>query len=243
MSTVLTDNHYAWVQHFYHPIRQQEGRVYTDEEVLELPTTQPAHRHYQEWQMRKRSTRRLMQYIQRKKGLITIMEVGCGNGWLSRRLATVSGSRVIGMDINTVELQQATRVFSNIPNLQFLYGDIQSNIISDEIADIIVFAASIQYFPSLPVVIRHAIKKLRSRGEIHIIDSPIYKPGELVAARKRTMDYFHQMGFACMTEHYFHHDTTSFNEFNYKMLYQPSALQFSLSPFKNPFPWICIQKK
>ena len=243
MSSVLHNNQHAWVQDLYHPMRHQEGRVYTDEEVLDLPATLPTHRHYQEWQFRKRSTRRLVQYLERKKGLITILEVGCGNGWLSRCLASVSGSRVIGIDINSVELQQATRVFSHIPNLQFLQGDMQSDIVSDGTADIIVFAASIQYFSSLSSVIRHAMKKLRKDGEIHIIDSPIYKPGELDAARKRTMDYYHKMGYAGMSEHYFHHDTTSLDEFNYKMLYQPSTLQFSLSPFKNPFPWICIPKK
>ena len=243
MSGVLTDSHNAWVQKLYHPIRLREGRVYTDEEVLELPSTMSTHRYYQEWQLRKRSTRRLVQYLQRKKGLITILEVGCGNGWLSRCLATVNGSRVIGMDINTVELQQATRVFSHIPNLKFLYGDMQSDIVPDATEDIIVFAASIQYFPSLRVAIRHAMKKLRNGGEIHIIDSPIYKPSELDAARKRTMDYYSKMGYAGMTDYYFHHDTTSLDEFNHKMLYQPSALQFSWSPFKNPFPWICIPKK
>ncbi len=242
MNAVLSHNENAWVQNLYHPIREKEGRTYTDDEVLALPSTNPSHRHYQEWQLRKRSTGRLLQHLRRKRGLITIVEVGCGNGWLSRCMATVSGSRVIGIDINSVELQQAIRVFSHIPNLQFLYGDMQSDAVPDLSADFIVFAASIQYFPSLPAAIMHAKKKLRSNGEIHIIDSPLYKPAELEAAQQRTQDYYRNLGYPDMSGHYFHHSTTGLNDFNYKILYQPSAFQLSLSPFKNPFPWICIQQ-
>ena len=57
------------------------------------------------------------------------------------------------MDINSTELQQAQRVFRNRSNARFLYGQIDSDIDKDEKFDVILFAASIQYFQSLKEIL------------------------------------------------------------------------------------------
>jgi ubiquinone/menaquinone biosynthesis C-methylase UbiE len=173
---------------------------------------------------------------------LNILEVGCGNGWMAHRLAEIPGSKVTGLDVNLTELQQAVRVFNHIPNLQFIYGDINANETDDTQYDFIVFAASIQYFPSLKEIITHAMRKLRSNGEIHIIDSNFYKPGEIGAAKERTANYYSDLGFPEMTKQYFHHSTDELNIFHFKTLYQPSFIN-RLSNHKNPFPWLCIEKQ
>jgi len=243
MSTKSVNNESAWVKNLYQQLREKEGRVYADEEVWQLPQIDSHHRYYREWQLRKRSARRLIQYLQRKKGRLSILEAGCGNGWLSHQLASIPQSRVIGIDINTAELQQAIRVFSPVANLEFLYGDMRSEALSDMKADIIIFAACIQYFPSLPAIIEHSLKRLNRGGEIHLLDSPLYAPGETEAARIRTLDYYTELGFTGMADHYFHHSLADLTSFNYKILYQPSNFSFQLSTFKNPFPWVCIYNK
>ena len=80
----------------YLKIRQKEKRLYADEEVKHLPDIAPWHVHYREWQFRKRSATRLMRYLEKKKRALNMLEVGCGNGWLSAKLAMNSSFNEIG---------------------------------------------------------------------------------------------------------------------------------------------------
>ncbi len=69
-------------------------------------------------------------------------------------------------------------------------------------------ASVIQYFPDLPALIRGLRKLLTKRGEVHIIDSPLYGEQGLAAARERTRAYYAGLGFPEMGEQYFHHTPT-----------------------------------
>jgi ubiquinone/menaquinone biosynthesis C-methylase UbiE len=230
-------------EQYYIELRQKEQRIYSDEELLQLPLIAKNHPHYNEWQVRRRSCNRLVHHLQKKQPLQKILEIGCGNGWLSHQLAGIPGSKVIGMDINFTELQQAARVFSHISNLQFMYCSINSEILEQMEFDCIVLAACVQYFPSLPDTISYLLGRLKVKGEIHILDSPLYKPGEIAEAKQRTTDYYRDLGFPEMGNYYFHHLVTGLASFNYEMLYQPSSLQHYLLQHKNPFPWLCIKHK
>ena len=226
----------------YPALRKKEGRIYSDEELLHLPNIAKDHPHYAEWQMRKESCNRLKHYFKKRLSPLKILEAGCGNGWLAARLAEIPGSTITGIDVNYTELQQAERVFNHIPNLQFILGSINAKEIEAAKYDFIVFAASIQYFSSLKEIISQAMRKLKSDGEIHILDSSFYKPGEISAAQKRTGNYYRDLGFPEMTEHYFHQSTGELSSFRFKTLYQPSFIN-RLSNYKNPFPWLCIKKQ
>ncbi|MEI9943399.1 MAG: hypothetical protein WDN26_04195 [Chitinophagaceae bacterium] len=50
--------------------------------------------------------------------------------------------------------------------------------LKDRQFDIIIFAAAIQYFPSLAGIINTALDLLKEDGEIHIIDSHFYHSDE-----------------------------------------------------------------
>jgi ubiquinone/menaquinone biosynthesis C-methylase UbiE len=226
----------------YIGLRLLEQRIYSDEELLMLPSIRKDHIHYQEWQIRKRSCNRLVHYLERKQTPLRILEVGCGNGWLSRRLSAVPGSKVIGSDVNFTELQQAARVFSHVPNLLFIYGDVQSEILEKMEFDCIVFASCVQYFPSIKDLVRDCLGLLITGGEIHILDSPFYKAAEKPDARKRTESYYQNLGFPEMANHYFHHTASDLREFEPEILYQPSSFQQYILKNKNPFPWLCIRK-
>lgn len=227
----------------YIELRQKEGRMYSDEELLHLPVVSKGHPHYTEWQIRRRSCNRLIHHLEKKHSLLKILEIGCGNGWMAHQLALTAGSTVLATDINFTELQQGARVFSHIANLQFMYCDIHSEILSRMEFDCIVFAACIQYFPSLPEVIALSMQRLRPNGEIHILDSPFYKPAAIEQARRRTLEYYCAMGFPELSGHYHHHAMTELEDFSYELLYQPSSFQHYLLQNKNPFPWICIKRK
>src|SRR5258706_245630 len=114
-----------------------------------LPDIDKTHQYYKEWQIRKASSQKLTAHLKRKKRPLDILEIGCGNGWLSNQLASIPESKVIGTDINFIEVQQAARIFYYKPNLHFIYGHADSGIFEDKQFDIIIYAASIQYFFSL----------------------------------------------------------------------------------------------
>ena len=97
----------------YLTVRQKEGRFYTDEQVSQLPDIEEIHPYFHEWQMRARSGGRLINYLQKKNKPLSILEIGCGNGWLSAKMAGLNGALVTGLDANKPEIEQARRVFKN----------------------------------------------------------------------------------------------------------------------------------
>ena len=235
-------NHEDFVRQ-YIETRKKEKRFYSNEEVMQLPDLPVSHTLFKEWQLRKKSAAMLRDFCQKKKGPIKILEVGCGNGWLSAYLATIPLSEVTGIDINYVELGQAQEVFNQKKNLRFICTDLSETNIPGHPFDIIVFAASIQYFASINTVIKSAQSLLSSNGEIHIIDSHFYKATEVDAASRRTARYYSSLGFGDMSKYYFHHSLSDLSPFDYSVLFAPSLLQKIL--FRNPYPfyWIKIKGK
>lgn len=225
----------------YIRLREQEGRIYSDEELVHLPEIPAAHSHYEEWRIRKDSSQKLITHLKKKNKPLEILEIGCGNGWLSRKLSTIPGSKVIGADINFTEIQQAARVFQNVPNLHFMYAHIEPGVFKEKKFDSIVFAASIQYFSSLGDTIKKTLRLLRPGGEIHILDTHFYTPADISEAKHRSVLYYESAGFPEMAAYYFHHSFDELQDFNYSILYDPKRLFNKFIPNKNPFYWICIK--
>jgi 2-polyprenyl-3-methyl-5-hydroxy-6-metoxy-1,4-benzoquinol methylase len=230
-------NHFA---EKYIELRKKENRVYTDEEVKQLPVISKSHVHYKEWLIRKQSSKKLADSLQKKNKSLKILEVGCGNGWLCHFLSTMAGSEVTGCDINTTELKQAARVF-NGNNLHFVEGGLEQNIFRGSKFDIVIFASTIQYFRSLPAIVDKALERLLPAGEIHILDSPFYDKSEIRAARQRTNDHYTRLGFPGMSEFYFHHSLKELEGYKLKLLYDPRSFFNKIGKNKNPFPWVCIK--
>jgi ubiquinone/menaquinone biosynthesis C-methylase UbiE len=227
----------------YFRLRQKEGRIYTDEEVAILPYIHTSHRHCQEWSIRRHSQKALISYLKHKNTFTSILEIGCGNGWLSSRIAKAVDAEVTGLDINSYELEQAKRVFKHIPNLNFINGSLQDNDLKDQKFDMILFAASVQYFPSLKQITEVAIEYLTLQGEVHIMDSPFYQTEETAAAKQRTAEYYKAIGFFAMADHYYHHNLSELENFHYKILHHPNSWKNKLSIKRNPFYWITIKNR
>src|SRR5436190_6619352 len=222
-------------------LRSKEGSIYSDKEVANLPEIDKEHQHYHEWKIRKQPAGLLIKYLANKKKGLKILEVGCGNGWLTAKLASIPFSQVTGIDINVEELTQAKRVFCQIANLEFFIGSLQKEILNDQKFDVIVFAASIQYFPDLNKIVSEALRHLRLAGEIHIIDSHFYRENEISPARLRFSDYYQSIGFTEMQDRYFHHSLAELRSLNYDILYDPNSFINKLKKNKNPFYWVVIQ--
>jgi len=222
----------------YIEVRQKEKRVLSDCEVMFLPEIDAAHIYFHEWETRKRSSKRLIAYLEKKNKPLRILEVGCGNGWLSSKCAAIASADVVGIDINDVEITQAKRLFKK-DNLQFKWNSFNPKFFLDQKFDIILFAASIQYFHSIKTVLYNALSCLNETGEIHIIDSHFYRNNEIKNAVRRTKDYYSALGYPQMAAYYFHHSLNDLDEFNCQMLANPRSLYNAITK-KELFYWISI---
>jgi SAM-dependent methyltransferase len=229
----------------YTSVRQKEGRIYPDDIVARLPVVPNRDRHSTEWKARASSLRSLKAYLRRFRRPLRILDLGCGNGWLSQHLSGIPGTRVWGVDRNPLELAQAARVFSRA-NLLFLSTDILLPPFAGPDFDVVVLASVIQYFIDLLALIRRLQLLLRPNGEIHILDSPIYEEREVGAARTRTTAYYTELGFPEMADLYFHHTYAELQSFSPRLLYGPGSprARFArlLGAANSPFPWLSISR-
>lgn len=237
---IYDDEHFT---HLYIGLRLKEGRIYNNREVAALPVVPSSHRYYKEWKIRSDSCNRLLHYIKTHGHICNILDVGCGNGWLTAKLSGVATESVTGIDINSIEIQQARKVFKKIPNLIFKDGDIRSGILRDKKFDLIVFAATVEYFHSLKEIINIALNHLTLQGEIHIIDSHFYKSSQVETAKQSSKKYFTEIGFPEMDDYYFHHKLVDLTPFSFYILNNPDSWLYKLRSQRNPFYWIMIKNK
>ncbi|HRI58517.1 MAG TPA: class I SAM-dependent methyltransferase [Saprospiraceae bacterium] len=212
---------------------------------------------------RKKDVERTVPYRVTKSGVVgedanngnfRILDIGCGNGWMANRLAENPDWDVWAMDVNEEELTQGARLFGR-ENLQFVYADLMSLVPRSPVPeesdpgtgfrgtfDIVVLAASVQYFPDLKELIFSLKKCLKPGGEIHILDSPFYKNETArAAARQRTLEYYSKMGVPEMAAFYYHHLQADVEQLGGVDLNKTLFVKL-LQKIKwlAPFPWVVI---
>jgi SAM-dependent methyltransferase len=223
-------------EQLYLEVRRRERRVYSDEEVVQLPYLPAQSAHAREWRIRAKSWKRFQTYLQKLPPSYRLLEIGCGNGWFSNACSQHL-KEVVGIDLNHTELEQARRLFSK-ESLQFHHWDLFSPPPFESAFNIIVLNAVIQYFPDVTLLMKRLKELLASKGEIHIIDSPFYPPSELSRAKERSRQYYQKMGVEGMAEHYFHHEICLLKDF--EVLYTPPGkLKKLLKDSDSPFSWYC----
>jgi ubiquinone/menaquinone biosynthesis C-methylase UbiE len=228
------------LEEMYIAIREKEGRIYTDKQVAQLPHIDVGHRFYKEWKIRQRSSERLVTYLEEMHRPLNILEIGCGNGWLTAKLAGITHAKVTGLDPNRIEIEQARRVFKKA-NLQFIHKGFSRAAFDGKAKfDVIIFAASLQYFPSLKEVLADAFALLSQDGQVHVMDTPFYQKDEAEMSALRCRKYYEDMGFATMADHYYHHLLSKLHAFKHKILFDPRGFWNRLSK-KDVFYWIMLK--
>jgi SAM-dependent methyltransferase len=229
----------------YWRVRARELRLYPDDVVRRLPDMAADHPLAGEWKARADSLSRLANYLARIWRPLAILDLGCGNGWLSHQLAAISTRvRVYGLDLNRRELAQAARVFVDQPRVRFLYADVFAADLPAGFFDIVILASVIQYFPDVPALIRRLFALAAPGGEVHVIDSPLYADGEVAAARERTSAYYRSKGLAFMAQDYHHHPRSALKPFHPEVLYDPRSPLNRLARWwwseqpRSPFEWL-----
>lgn len=230
------DSHF---EQLYTELRNREGRLYEDAVVAKLPNLFPAGQE-KEWKVRKHSSDKLITYLSKKR-IQSVLELGCGNGWLTAYINRSLNIECAGIDINMLELKQAVNVFGKMNKLHFACIDIFSaGFIRTPCTDVVVVASASQYFPSLSKLIEQLTPLLHQHGEIHLIDSPMYSQQKVAEARARSVQYFDKMRQPGMQNHYHHHTWEELAGFNREIIYNPGLLSKFL-PGYSPFPWIVIR--
>ena len=226
----------------YIDVREKESRVLSDDEVRLLPKTNSGHKLHREWNLRKKTTNRFLAYLA-GKDVNNGLDIGCGNGWFTAEIAKMKpNSRVVGVDINVIELEQAARVFSS-KNINFLYHDIfKDSFVFNNKFDLITLNASVQYFPDFEILIDKLKEFLIPNGEIHVLDSPFYAANKTKEAKERTRLYYKSLGNEKLSNYYFHHCIKSAEYF--EVLYSPK-IRGKNPLFKaasSPFLWLKYTK-
>lgn len=241
----LLPTHFSLDPELYLDVREREGRLFSDEIVARLPFLPSGHPLGPEWRSRSASALRLARYLSSRQEPLFILDLGCGNGWLSNLLCKF-GLSVIGLDQNQYELRQAARVFPPNSNLMFLKADVFSAPFINGHFDAIILASVLQYFQDISRLITVLSSYLKPQGEIHILDTPLYSDSELDAAVLRSHQYYTSLGFPEMVEHYYHHRASDLYPLNPTTLYRPHALSLRLKRLigqnDSPFPWLMLKK-
>ncbi len=233
----------AFEEQYIH-VRDKEHRIFSVEEIKQLPEVKAGHLHEMEWKIREKSIKRFTDFLKRKT-LFRAMDIGCGTGFFTNILSQYC-EQVIGVDVNLTELKQAARAFEGNEKLQWYYADIMNPHVFDAGSfDLITFCCSFQYFPHAAQILDACFYYLKPGGSVHIIDTPFYENKEQGKARKASQHYYQNMGCDTLAQHYFHHTFDALIPFHTIVHYQKKKGLFSsffADQYDSPFPWIEVIK-
>lgn len=224
-------------------IREKEHRIFSIDEIRELPAVRPEHPHAGEWKIRQKSIDRFMHFLKGKQ-IENAMDIGSGTGFFANMLSRYC-LHVAGVEVNFPELKQAALAFESNERLAWYCVDImQRKVFAEASFDLITFCCSFQYFPDIKQIVDTCFYYLRPGGSVHIIDTPFYSGDELEPARNASQKYYHDMGFDELAQHYFHHNIDDLAPYNPVIHYRKKKKNFRSffeSP-DSPFLWIELIK-
>lgn len=217
----------------YKSVRSKEKRWLSDHEVKRLPEIDGSSLQKKEWEQRKWMSQQFLNYLAGKSPK-RILEIGCGNGWYTN-LAASFCDQIVGLDITSEELEQAVRCFGN-EHIAFVCStDLQK--LEPLQFDLIFFAGSLQYLEVNEEFWGQLNRLLDKTGEIHILETRFYDQSGVEEAKRRSKEYFKQLGEEV---NYYHHLCWEDLPRNYELLYRPDwRIRFNRK--RSSFPWIRIQ--
>lgn len=176
--------------------RAAEGRGHAGAELLALPylRTGPLAK---QWAVRARTFDAFVAHVLRplsieKRRPLAVLDLGAGNGWLSRR-AALAGHAALALDVrdDSVDGLGAARGYlesGEDAHFHRTAASFDALPLRARSFDVAVFNASLHYATDLPAVIAEAARVVRGGGCIAILDSPFYASdaaGAAMVAEKR----------------------------------------------------------
>jgi ubiquinone/menaquinone biosynthesis C-methylase UbiE len=98
-----------------------------------------------------------------------VLDVGCGEGWLARRLAS-AGARVVGLDPLASALERARGHDSSGPGPRYVEGAAEALGFPDSSFDVVIFFNSLHHVPpeSMDAALAEAARVLRPDGVLYV---------------------------------------------------------------------------
>jgi ubiquinone/menaquinone biosynthesis C-methylase UbiE len=119
-----------------------------------------------------------------------VLDVGCGTGWLSRRLARLAPEgRVIGMDISDEMIRHARRASVDFENLMFVTGEVTGIPWQPNFFSRVISVESSYYWPDPVAGLKETFRVLQDGGSAWILinyyrDNPhCHQWGDLLAVK------------------------------------------------------------
>ena len=134
----------------------------------------------------------------------SVLDLGCGTGWLSRRIAdVVPNGQVTGLDVSDEMIQRAVAASAGIPNLKFLRGSAEEIPAPTDSVDKVISVESAYYWADPALGLGEIFRILRPGGSAWILinfyrDNPYchqwqehYRtPTQLLSAVERQVIFF-----------------------------------------------------
>ena len=223
--------------------REIEGRILDDALVARLPSLPRAHALAGEWALRGQSAARFMAWLETTPVPRTVLDVGCGTGWLAAAMARIPKTSSIGIDLDGPELDQARRVFAQPGGPRFVAAAAETVDAASFAPDVIVLASVIQYLADPAEVVARLLAACPPGGSVHVLDSPLYRPGEVAAAAARTAAHYTRIGVPELAAAYYHHTLEAFADLAPAVVRaRPAAwrqrVAARLKRPVSPFPWL-----
>jgi SAM-dependent methyltransferase len=108
-----------------------------------------------------------------KQRPLKIVDVGAGNGWLAYRLAQ-RGHHVAAVDLQTNRADGLGAHGFYDAAFTPIQAEFQRLPLTDDQADLVIFAATLHYATSAREALREAIRVLRPDGRLVVMESPTY---------------------------------------------------------------------
>jgi demethylmenaquinone methyltransferase / 2-methoxy-6-polyprenyl-1,4-benzoquinol methylase len=117
------------------------------------------------------------------------LDVACGTGKLTAALAGIAGpeGRVVGVDLSPAMIDEARRIFGDLPGVEFRVGNALALPVDDHSFDAATIAFGLRNLSSYEAGFREMARAVRSGGQVVCL--------ELSVPRPRFMGRFYQLLF------------------------------------------------
>jgi len=114
-------------------------------------------------------TRKLLGFVE-LNGKQDFLEVGCGNGMVSKYLARNYGGSVVGIDVDPEQIELANKYIGEIPDIRFLEADATSLPFEDNSFDIVLSFGVLHHIYNWLDALKEIKRVLRAKGYLVYAD-------------------------------------------------------------------------
>jgi ubiquinone/menaquinone biosynthesis C-methylase UbiE len=183
----------------YRRVRLAEGQASTDPEFARrLPFRDLTGRHAASWRLRAFHYLIIRAGLAATPGIVRVLDLGAGNGWMARRLA--ASFRVTALDVDGGETGLGALRDGRVART---LGDLEALPLRSGSFDAVIAAATLHYAVEISAALAEAARVLRSGGLLIVADSPVYDDAAARdEARRRTHAHYASFGAAHLATRY-----------------------------------------